>query len=71
MMYYTYHICENIYNIESNMNTMCRFSNMCNIRAPTNINNVKDVILVWSILELMLFLHHDVRSLSKKQGQTK
>jgi hypothetical protein len=28
---------------------------MCNVKAFTSMNNVKDIILVWNILELMLF----------------
>jgi hypothetical protein len=31
--------------------------------------NVKVVILVYDILELMLFLYHDARSLCKRQRQ--
>jgi hypothetical protein len=35
------------------------------------MNIVKAVILVWDILELMLFLHHDARSLPERQGPIK
>jgi hypothetical protein len=55
------HICESIYNMESGMNTMCGSNNMCYVKASTNISNVKVVILVEDILELMLFLHHNAR----------
>ena len=53
------------------MSAMCRSNIMCNIKPSTNMNNGKDIILVWDILELILILHHDARSLSITQGQTK
>jgi hypothetical protein len=79
MEYYTYYIwckintiliCESIYNIKSNMNAMCESNTMCKVEASTNMSGVKVVILIWDILELMLFLHHNARSLFKKQGPT-
>ena len=50
------------------MKTMHGLSNMCHVKVSTNMNIVKAIILVWNILELMLFLHHDARSLPKRQG---
>jgi hypothetical protein len=38
---------------------------MCNVKAFNNMNSVEAIILVWDILELMLFLHHNARSLPK------
>jgi hypothetical protein len=32
------------------------------------MNNVKMVVLIWDISELMSSLYHDARSMSKKQG---
>jgi hypothetical protein len=52
------------------MNAMCESNTMCKVEASTNMSGVKVVILIWDILELMLFLHHNARSLFKKQGPT-
>jgi hypothetical protein len=49
---------------------MCESNTMCKVEASTNMSGVKVVILIWDILELMLFLHHNARSLFKKQGPT-
>jgi hypothetical protein len=35
------------------------------------MSNAKAVVLVWDILELMTFLHHNARSLLKRQVLTK
>jgi hypothetical protein len=53
------------------MSAMYRSNIMRNIKPSTNMNNGKDVILVWDILELILILYHDARSLSIRQGQIK
>jgi hypothetical protein len=53
------------------MKMMHGLSNMCHVKVSTNMNIVKAVILVWDILELMLFLHHDARSLPERQGPIK
>jgi hypothetical protein len=37
------------------MNTTFGSNKMCNVKPPINMNNGKDVILVWDILELILF----------------
>jgi hypothetical protein len=50
------------------MNTMLGVRNMCNVKASTNMSIIKVVIFVWNVLEVMLFLHHDARSLLKMQG---
>jgi hypothetical protein len=42
---------------------MCKSNNMCNVKASTS--SVRAVILV---LDLMLFLQHDAKSLPKKAG---
>jgi hypothetical protein len=38
-------------------------SSIHTVKASTNMSNVKAVMLVWDILELMSFLHQDARSL--------
>jgi hypothetical protein len=63
MEYYTYYLWYNthiiyleVYNIEINMNTMCKYHNMCNMLVSINMSSVKEVMLVWDVMELMLFL---------------
>jgi hypothetical protein len=72
-MEYSHHIFESICNIKTNMNTMYQSNNICNVKGSSNMYNIKGstkmsnakvVILVWDILELMSFSHHDARSLS-------
>jgi hypothetical protein len=52
--------------MESSVNTMCGSSNMYSVKVSTNMSSAKVVILVLDFLELMLFLHHDARILSKR-----
>jgi hypothetical protein len=40
------------------LNTMCKYKNMCNVKASTNKSSVIVVILIEDILKVMLFLHH-------------
>jgi hypothetical protein len=44
---------------------------MCNVKAPINMSSVKAIILVGDILEVISFLHHYTRSLTKRQGLMK
>jgi hypothetical protein len=68
MMKCTYHVNEIICNIKISINITYRFNNMCNEITSINLRNVKTIIVIWDLLELMLFLHHDARSLPKKKG---
>jgi hypothetical protein len=66
---YIYNI--RIYRTECNMITICRSNNMCNVKASTNVSSVKSIILVWDILELTSFLHHDCKVFASKAGPNK
>jgi hypothetical protein len=41
---------------------------VCNIKVPINMSSVK---AIGDIMEVMLLLHHNARSLPKRQGPTK
>jgi hypothetical protein len=51
MMKCIYHMRESMYSIESSMDTMYRFSNMCNVKVSTKMSSVKAIMFVWDILE--------------------
>ena len=46
------------------MNTMCKSSNMCNLKVSTNMRNVEEVVLAGAHVVFAL----DARSLPKWQG---
>jgi hypothetical protein len=50
------------------MNTTLQSSNMYSVKVFINMGSVEAVILVWDIMELMSFLHHNSRSLHKRQS---